>query len=497
MLGECEPVGPQIGHVSWTPMSSVEIAPHSYARAATMRHGFAAFALCVDVICILLNAAISSGIYHIAVYGDHGSSRLIGVGFVTALIFAAANVIRNEYVIQNYLSAKHHVGKIIGLWAMTFPFLLTVGFLTKTSETFSRGSMVLFFLVGVPMLIGVRFLLVHAVLRGIAAGFIASRRIFLVGSRDGIAELVEQYDPSEHGVHVVGSMELAQNDGIAPDGLERLRADIGIAVERVRRLRPDAIIIAAPWWQMQDQGEPLQEFMTVPVDIYLTSQGILEWAAGAQMSRLGNVPLLCLARHPFSPLEVMEKRVFDVAAGSLALLVALPVVLVAAILIRLDSPGPVFFRQRRYGFNQRAYRIVKLRTMTTLDDGDHVPQAKKNDPRITRVGRWLRRWNIDELPQLLNVLWGDMSLVGPRPHALQHNYEHESKIALYARRHNVKPGITGWAQVNGWRGETDHTDKMKRRVEHDLYYIENWSLWFDIYILLLTVFSRKTYRNAR
>ena len=134
--------------------------------------------------------------------------------------------------------------------------------------------------------------------------------------------------------------------------------------------------------------------------------------------------------------------------------------------------------------------------MTTLDDGDVVRQARRNDPRITRLGRFLRKWNIDELPQLINVLKGDMSLVGPRPHALSHNREYEQKIALYARRHNVLPGITGWAQVNGLRGETDTDEKMRRRVDHDLYYIDNWSLWLDLRILILTAISRRSHRNA-
>jgi lipopolysaccharide/colanic/teichoic acid biosynthesis glycosyltransferase len=158
--------------------------------------------------------------------------------------------------------------------------------------------------------------------------------------------------------------------------------------------------------------------------------------------------------------------------------------MVAALLIKLDSAGPVFFLQHRYGFNQKPFRIFKFRTMRTLDDGPVVQQAKKDDPRVTRVGAWLRRWNLDELPQLFNVIKGDMSLVGPRPHALSHDREYEQRIARYARRHNVKPGITGWAQIHGFRGETDTDEKMHRRVEHDLYYIDNWSLALDLQVMI-------------
>jgi lipopolysaccharide/colanic/teichoic acid biosynthesis glycosyltransferase len=170
--------------------------------------------------------------------------------------------------------------------------------------------------------------------------------------------------------------------------------------------------------------------------------------------------------------------------------------LLIALLIRIDSPGPALFRQRRNGFNQREFRVFKFRTMSTLDDGDVIQQATRNDDRVTRLGRFLRRTNLDEVPQLLNVIIGDMSLVGPRPHAVAHNSEYEERISLYARRHNVKPGITGWAQVNGFRGETDSIDKMRRRVEHDLFYIDNWSPLFDIKILLMTLLSSRSYRNA-
>jgi lipopolysaccharide/colanic/teichoic acid biosynthesis glycosyltransferase len=173
-----------------------------------------------------------------------------------------------------------------------------------------------------------------------------------------------------------------------------------------------------------------------------------------------------------------------------------PMLIATAVLIKLDSRGPVFFLQRRFGFNQNPFQIIKFRSMLTYEDGPDIRQAKKDDPRVTRIGRWLRRLSVDEVPQLLNVIKGEMSLVGPRPHALSHDREFERRISSYARRHNVKPGITGWAQIHGLRGETDTDDKMRARVEHDLYYIDNWSVWFDLQILVRTVISPATYRNA-
>jgi exopolysaccharide biosynthesis polyprenyl glycosylphosphotransferase len=192
----------------------------------------------------------------------------------------------------------------------------------------------------------------------------------------------------------------------------------------------------------------------------------------------------------------VQKRLFDLVCSALGLLALTPLFILVAILVKLDSPGPVFFVQRRYGFNQQPFRIIKFRTMRAFDDGAVVTQATRDDPRLTRIGRWLRRWNIDEIPQLFNVLAGDMSLVGPRPHALSHDHEFERRISLYARRHNVKPGITGWAQINGFRGEIDNEEKLAKRVEYDLFYIDNWSPWLDLKIIARTVLSPKAYRNA-
>jgi len=173
-----------------------------------------------------------------------------------------------------------------------------------------------------------------------------------------------------------------------------------------------------------------------------------------------------------------------------------PVLILAAVAIKLTSEGPVFYRQERHCFNRRRFRIFKFRTMYHKSDSGIFRQATINDARITPVGSVLRRTNIDELPQLLNVLTGDMSIVGPRPHAIAHDQDFEQRIANYARRHNIKPGITGWAQVNGFRGETDTDDKMRARVEHDLTYVDHWSFLLDVKIIFLTIFSRAAYRNA-
>jgi exopolysaccharide biosynthesis polyprenyl glycosylphosphotransferase len=231
------------------------------------------------------------------------------------------------------------------------------------------------------------------------------------------------------------------------------------------------------------------------VAIHLAPERILDRFDRATIGRVGAMASLELTR-PMSNFAVCAKRSFDMAVAGVTLVLLSPLFALVALLIKLDSPGPVFFKQTRFGFNQRPFRILKFRTMTTYADEAEVEQARLGDPRVTRMGRLLRRTNLDELPQLFNVLMGQMSLVGPRPHAVPHNRAFERRIARYARRHNVKPGITGWAQVNGLRGETDTEDKMRRRVEHDLYYIDNWSMSLDLRIIALTLFSPKAYRNA-
>ena len=251
-----------------------------------------------------------------------------------------------------------------------------------------------------------------------------------------------------------------------------------------------------PWSESNSIKGFVRGLAVVPATIHLAPDASSAWTHQLSPARVGSLPTVKLSRAPLTLKDRILKRGFDLIAGSMLLLAALPLFAVIALLIKLNSKGPVFFRQRRHGFNQGQFRIMKFRTMTTLEDGQVIRQARRNDERITRFGAFLRRTNLDELPQLFNVLGGAMSLVGPRPHALAHNGEFEKKIRLYAKRHNVKPGITGWSQISGHRGETETLDKMEKRVEFDIFYIDNWSLTLDIYIICKTIFSLKSYRNA-
>jgi exopolysaccharide biosynthesis polyprenyl glycosylphosphotransferase len=208
-------------------------------------------------------------------------------------------------------------------------------------------------------------------------------------------------------------------------------------------------------------------------------------------SYIGNVPMLDVFDRPLADWHVVQKWLFDRIVGGLLLIAAAPVMCVVALAIRLDSPGPVFFRQKRYGFNNELIEVYKFRSMyANMSDATATTLVTRDDPRVTPVGRFIRKTSLDELPQLINVaIKGNLSLIGPRPHATQAkaaNHLYDEVVDGYFARHRVKPGITGWAQINGWRGETDTPEKIQRRVEHDLYYIENWSALFDLYILLKT-----------
>ncbi len=466
---------------------------------AVVRNAFGPVAFAADVIVIVATAAATSLAYHAFALGSlEGAIHSFAMGAAAASIFAFPNVFRGEYALANYFSFKSHVRRSIYLWNITFLCLLALGFVAKMTDVYSRGATILFYLAGFPALALMRYGLVSAVVASSKVGLLTAQRVFLVGASSDIADFARRYQPWDLGLQVVGSATLTSRaESIFRDGhAEAIRADLARAIDVARPLRPDSVFVIVPWSQSETINQCVSELMTMPAEIHLGPERILDRFDNMRISKLGRVATLQLTRQPLSPLEVFEKRAFDLIVASGILLLFAPLLACVALLIRLDSAGPVFFLQRRYGFNQRPFRIIKFRTMTTVEDGDVVVQATRSDKRVTRVGRWLRRFSIDELPQLLNVLMGDMSLVGPRPHALSHNREYEQKISLYARRHNVKPGITGWAQVNGLRGETDTDEKMLKRVEHDLHYIDNWSLWLDVKILILTALSRRSHRNA-
>lgn len=448
-------------------------------------------AACDAVVVAALVYAVSFA-YHLGATGLPGVDRSTPeLAAMLATLFVFINLMRRRYQIANYLSTQGQVGSAFAVWNITLVAFLALLFLAKIADHYSRIVMVATYLGGIPVLALSRSAVVRLVAAGSRSGRITAERAFLIGREANIMSFVSRHKPWHMGFAVTDVAFLKSG------GEAALAADLTAAVANCRMTRPDAVFIAVPWSEQEAITACVDAFMNLPVAIHLAPEPIMERFANAHVVYTGTLSSLRLTRQPLSTAEVATKRAFDIIAATCGIILTLPLLLLIAVLIRLDSPGPVLFRQRRYGFNQQAFRIFKFRTMTTTDDGKVVVQAKRNDPRITRLGHLLRRYNLDELPQFLNVLAGDMSLVGPRPHALAHDVEFERKIANYARRHNVRPGITGWAQVNGFRGETDTDAKMAGRVAYDHWYIDNWSFWLDIRILFRTVLSRKAFANAR
>jgi Undecaprenyl-phosphate glucose phosphotransferase len=469
------------------------------AWARLSRGTFSIAIFLIDVAVILAMSFMTGVLYYLVVYGNVGDmSSYMQVGIVAASIFAVSNVFRSEYRLPNFFAFKPHGRRTIQLWNVTLICLLMLGFMAQTTVEYSRGWIVVFYLATLAALVVLRFAIVRVTALARAAGLIPAQRVCLIGTGAHVGAFVQHYEPWTLGLNIVGCRFLTPLPLTASAETRRaaLDRDLAEAAASVRTLEPDAIYLLLPWSATDIIERCAETFLTLPVEIHLGPEQILHKFEEVELAKIGPLASLQLTRLPLSRAEVVQKRMLDLVCSAFGLLALTPLFLMVAILIKLDSPGPIFFVQRRYGFNQKPFRIIKFRTMRVLDDGAVIPQATRDDPRFTRIGSLLRRWNIDEIPQLFNVLTGDMSLVGPRPHALSHDHEFERRISLYARRHNVKPGITGWAQIHGFRGEIDNEEKLRKRVEYDLFYIDNWSLWLDLKIIARTILSPTAYRNA-
>jgi Undecaprenyl-phosphate glucose phosphotransferase len=453
----------------------------------------------VDFIAVIAIVAASSVAYHLVTYDFIGRMDvMVELAVLLGSIFVFTNLLQRRYRLNRYLSSKGQMVEAFNVWNVTMVAFIAVGFLARVIDNYSRGVVLLSYLAGIPLIPLARWWVVKVISIASKTGRIAAQRVLLIGSESDVTSFMTRHQPWNMGLVIQELVTLTEPapGTSAADREEILAGDLAHAVMRARLIRPDGVFIALPWSERARIERCVDAFMNVPVSINLAPEQVLDRFENPRIIRIGSIASLELTPPPLTSPEIVAKRVLDFAGAAVLTVMLLPVFALVALLIKLDSKGPVFFLQRRYGFNQEPFRIIKFRTMSTMDDGEVIKQAQKNDPRITRVGAVLRRFNIDELPQLLNVLSGRMSLVGPRPHALAHDREFEQKIALYARRHNVKPGITGWAQVHGLRGETDTDDKMARRVAFDLWYIDNWNIWLDIVIMFRTIGSRKAYRNA-
>jgi len=472
------------------PISGKRIRPRAFAISD---QAFSALAVVVDFCTILAITITTTGLYHLLAYGNFAFvDSYVTFALLLAAIYIPLQVARGQYATGTVLADGRNVPAIFTAWNYAFLVLLIVGFLTKRTEDFSRAAIVLTYIAGFGALSLVREGIFVLARHGYARGLLTGRPVMLIGDREALQRFHVAYDPAALGLRVIYEAELPTSSADEA-ALKRM---LEVSVEKARMLQIRDVFILTPWVRHDIVLPALAHFTELPVSVHLGPDGILNTCNNARVRHFGAMASLELARPPISPWALMVKRMLDITGALTGILLLSPLMLLAATAIRLESSGPVLFRQKRRGFNGKTFHIWKFRTMHVLESDGPVRQAQRNDPRITRVGRILRRLSIDELPQLFNVLKGEMSLVGPRPHAIDHDTIFERRVRRYARRRKVLPGITGWAQVNGYRGETDTREKLIRRIEYDLEYIERWSIWFDIYIILLTILSPKTWKNA-
>lgn len=370
-------------------------------------------------------------------------------------------------------------------------------FLLKIAQTYSRTWVVIWLLASIVGLLANRVWVRHIVISNMKAGA-WRRRTAILGTGPKATRLIERFgDTGTREVNLVGIYSIDDEADEDFCALTKFKGNIYDLCADCRRDTIDDVILAADLDQIKDAEKLLNVLHTLSVNVLYC----LPVSLFGKTWQSSYGPVIYLYRRALEGPSIWLKRMLDIVMSGLALAVFAPVMLVIAVLIKLESKGPVFFRQKRNGFNGEEFEMLKFRSMrpgeVVLDKDGKEKQADKNDNRITRVGKFIRKSSLDELPQLINVLRGDMSIVGPRPHAISHNIHYENRIERYASRHKMRPGLTGWAQLNGWRGETDTLDKMAKRIEYDIWYIENWSLALDLKIIVMTplvlLFQKQAY----
>ncbi len=453
--------------------------------------------------CLRIADVIGVGLAGVVAYLIREGHADMGVTYLVALAIGMLLILNfmqfaKLYTVQSLRSGSALLGRLIGAWIAVLVVVLAFGFFSKTSEGISRIWFLLWALSGLSFLLFNRVVASRILAHWNRQGRLRAR-VAIVGA-GGLGErLVEHL--REHGGNAMSVV------GVWDDRLSRVpekiggfdvRGTIDDLIAYTRNNPVDDIIVALPWSAGPRIRQMARKLYVVPANVRVCPDLVGFGIPLRGFSSLQGVPLLNVYERPLGGWGVILKAIEDKVGAALMLALFAPLMLLVALAVKLDSPGPVLFRQKRYGFNNNEFSVFKFRTMyqRTVKDEDGVPQATKGDARITRVGAFLRKTSLDELPQLFNVLRGEMSIVGPRPHAVAHNEKYGRIIDEYMCRHRVKPGITGWAQVNGWRGETETPEKMSMRVQYDLYYIENWSLLLDVRILFMTAFVGFAHRNA-
>jgi Undecaprenyl-phosphate glucose phosphotransferase len=411
-----------------------------------------------------------------------------------ASLYVVLCIADNQYDLLGPEWNEHGRSRGVAAIGLAFVLLLTTGFVVDNLDGYSRGTFLSQLLAALFGQITVRTILWQVIdnVRWRGQWRRESMVVLVMPGAGRIGDVRERLSVRHE--QIVRCYNL-------PDGRSLKPVSFDAQLTKIRRecrmLHIDAVLILFGADNMAVVTNAVAALSELPVRIQLLPIEMTDFMRHSRIGSCGKLRALELLCGPSSLRDQLLKRSFDIVVAGALLVLLCPLLLIVAILIKLDTPGPVFFRQTRHGYNNDPISVLKFRSMTTFDDSrDQFRQAIRNDPRVTRVGHIIRRTNIDELPQLINVLRGEMSMVGPRPHAVAHNDMFAHQIRRMFRRHNVKPGITGWAQVNGLRGETDTFEKMQKRIDHDLYYVDNWSFFFDLKIMIMTVLLKRAYTNA-
>jgi Undecaprenyl-phosphate glucose phosphotransferase len=435
--------------------------------------------------------------YEVILAGWPSTPEYVTAALLVAFLVLSTALGFKQYVAIQAQSRDRYMWSGMGAVALAFSLFLSLLFVFKVADWYSRGTFFCQFASVTAAMLITRGTMYSYVRRAIESGTIEARRAVLVGDTKDNHKILERLEQS--GIHCLDVIRFPTVHGNMVAGIEAFSTNIRTFIERCRGLSPDDILFLATSSDLPRIARLVDALSELPVAVHIIPTGADELWGSAKVANFAGTVTIQVLHPPLSLFDLAIKRCFDFCAAGLGLLLLSPLLFVVSLAIKLDTHGPVFFRQNRHGYNNQVIPVIKFRTMTVTEDGETAAsftQARANDPRVTRLGRILRRTNIDELPQLLNVLRGEMSIVGPRPHPLALNTTFQERIAPFSRRHNVKPGLTGWAQVNGFRGETNTIEKMQRRVEHDLYYIDNWSFMLDLKIVVMTLFSKNVYTNA-
>jgi undecaprenyl-phosphate galactose phosphotransferase/putative colanic acid biosynthesis UDP-glucose lipid carrier transferase len=438
---------------------------------------------------LVVGTSLLAGIGYHTILGDFRGDivAFLSIGALTFINFFAINAMRRNYKPQALADLWDQVQEVTATWFMVCFLLLAIAFSLKISDSYSRGATLSFFAAGWVALVCWRILLARSIARAFTDGGFAEQRIVILSEEGQSAAPGTIQELRRCGFRPVRSFEF-RLDGPDTTALSsKSRLLLEDLIETCRRDHIDHVFLSLAWQRRHAIDEIMGVLRALSIPVHLLPDDNIVHFLGNRAITIGTTWATELKRAPLSPAEQFIKRTVDLTLATIGLVLLAPFLVLIAALIKLEGTGSVFFIQTRNGFNGETFGVRKFRTMRVAEDGPVIRQATRNDPRVTRLGRLLRRTNIDELPQLFNVITGDMSLVGPRPHAVAHNSEYQKLIGNYAFRYHVKPGITGWAQVNGLRGETQSVEVMARRVEFDLWYINNWSLWLDIKILFKTL----------